>query len=520
MKSPTARAGGPLLSARSAARVTSRAQRVIGRRALPVWVISALLVAQLFDYEVLGLDRYVRVLIAITPDRMFILALFGVLLAGIVKGSLRPAAFGPVGWCMLLLGLVCTASWYSVGRDFSSHTFRWLTTLVNLIYLPFGVWLVARNAGYDTLKTRKVLLTITSVGVYLGITAFAEHYQIRQLVWPSYILDPRVGIQFGRVRGPFVSAVAMGEWLIVVFVSGCLLLRGATTAVSQLGLRLLTLIAVAGIYFTSQRSVWLSLVIVLLLVITSRGQFAQWPRLIVAVVALMFVLGIGSRFSIYETTLFSRRQNTVDYRLANYMTALKMGRDNPLFGVGYGNFDRHWRSYFDERSEELTRELTDGNHNTYLGLFAETGFIGLALYVGLWLATLRECLRARRVLRRAADFEANLALAALCLVCVAMFEAFFSDMRFDPTFNTLVFLFAGISASAARDAKAQLLAQPSQAVQAPRTSVSGTPATRAPAVPLPAHNHAFARRRPRSSPLSNTLGRPMAAIPRPPRTSG
>ena len=519
MRSATGRAYAPLAPAPSTPRVTARAQDISGRRALPVGVFSALLVAQLFDYEVLGLDRYFRLLIAITPDRIFMLALFAVLFTGIVTRRLRPIAFGRVEWCMLLLGLVCTASWYSVGRDFSSHTFRWLTTLVTLIYLPFGVWLVAKNASYDGLRTRKVLLTITSVGVYLGITAFAEQYQIRELVWPSYILDPRAGIQFGRVRGPFVSAVAMGEWLIVVFVSGCLLLKGGSTTVGQLGLRLLTLIAVAGIYFTSQRSVWLSFVIVMLLVVTSRRQFAKWPRLIVAAVALMFVLGIGSRFSIYETTLFSRRQNTVDYRLANYMTAFKMGRDNPVFGVGYGNFDRRWRTYFDARSEELTRELTDGNHNTYLGLFAETGVIGLALYVGLWLATLWECILARRVLRGGAEFEANFALVALCLVCVAMFEAFFSDMRFDPTFNTLVFLFAGIAASAARDAKAQVLAQPGETVQVPGRSVTRTPATRAPARPLPAPKHAFARRRARSSPSSTALSRPITAIPRPPRTS-
>ena len=88
------------------------------------------------------------------------------------------------------------------------------------------------------------------------------------------------------------------------------------------------------------------------------------------------------------------------------------------------------------------------NHNTYLGLFADTGFPAwLILFVTLYGCLLRECFRIRRSLDPGDHFERNLALSSIGLVTITLWEGMSGDLRFDPTLNALTFLFLGITAS-------------------------------------------------------------------------
>ena len=63
-----------------------------------------------------------------------------------------------------------------------------------------------------------------------------------------------------------------------------------------------------------------------------------------------FFAGAGSKFSYSQETLFSRRQNTIEYRISNNLTTYNMGMANPLTGVGYGNFMPMWSKYFERQS--------------------------------------------------------------------------------------------------------------------------------------------------------------------------
>ena len=105
----------------------------------------------------------------------------------------------------------------------------------------------------------------------------------------------------------------------------------------------LILLVVVGIYFTLTRGVWLSFAAVVILTIIMGGKFGTQSRLIVAVLLVAFFAGAGSKFSSGGETLFSRRQNTIDYRMSNNETTFNMGMANPLTGVGYGNFKKTWR---------------------------------------------------------------------------------------------------------------------------------------------------------------------------------
>lgn len=416
---------------------TSKAARLLP---LPAGLLVFFLFAQLFHYQALGFST-------ITPDKVLFCLLMLVLASAATSKRLRPASWSKIETCMLLFTILCGVSYCITNPDAHAEHLKWLTTLFNLIVYPFGVYWLAKRTRYDARKTRVLLWGIVCIGVYLALTASFEHFGRNSLIFPSYIADRHVGIQFGRARGPMVGSNPMGEWLILVYLAVCLVMPFARTLMKIL-LYALILLVTMGIYFTLTRGVWLSFAAVLLLTAMIGGsKFRTQSRLIIAVVLVAFFVGVGSKFSFSGETLFSRRQNTIDYRLENNVTTFRMGMDNFLTGVGYGSFFSNWQKYFDDTQKMEIKDLTDGNHNTYLGLFADLGFPGVALYVTVLVFLLRECIRIRKSLSSSDQFERHVALTSIGLFVVLFMEAMEGDMRFNPTLNTMTFLLAGITAS-------------------------------------------------------------------------
>jgi O-antigen ligase len=415
---------------------------------LPTRLIPLILLSQLFDYQLLDLSSF-KVLFSITPDRILFLTLFFIFGCALLQGNVEPRSSSRAEvYLMFLLGFVCTSSWFISGVDFGSAKYKYLATLFNFIYFPFGVYISVKSTRYNRAATLTLLWAIVGLGTYLVVNGIFEHYGVDSLVWPKYILDPTAGIQFGRLRGPFASSVPMGEWLIVVVMSAALL-----TPFAQRGRKLflysLILLAMAGIYWTDTREVWVGFAgVVAIAAAFGRGKMRAQAFTIVLLVLVVFVVGVGSKFSLGQQTLFSRRQNTVDYRLANFSTAYKMGMDNFIFGVGYGKFLSKWREYFGPEERKLVSDLKDGNHNTYLGLFAETGICGLLVYISLLFVLILKCISKWIHLSPERHFERNFVLCAFALIIVSMNEAMFSDLRnSSPALNVLLFLFLGIVAS-------------------------------------------------------------------------
>jgi O-antigen ligase len=414
---------------------------------LPAGLIASFLFLQLFDYHALHWFT------SITPDRICFIFLCIFFVAAAQKGRLRFSWTG-IEICMVLFALLCTISYCMTNPDRGSDQLKWLTSLFNLTVIPFGLYLFGRVSHYSSRKTLWLLRAIVAIGVYLALTASFEHFGRNALVWPSYIVDRNVGIQFGRARGPMVGSNPMGEWLVVVYLSICLIAPFARK-ISKILLWGLTLLVIMGIYFTLTRGPWICFGAMLLLTGAFGGKFGNQSRLTVLVILLAFFTGAGSKFSYNQETLFSRRQNTIEYRISNNLTTYNMGMANPLTGVGYGNFMPMWSKYFDGRAEELTKDLTDGNHNTYLGLFADMGFPGVLLYTALFIYLLSECFIIWRTFSPENHFEKNFALCSLGLVLISIIEAMSGDLRFNPNLNSLTFLFVGITVSMKRWQKMQ-----------------------------------------------------------------
>jgi O-antigen ligase len=79
-------------------------------------------------------------------------------------------------------------------------------------------------------------------------------------------------------------------------------------------------------------------------------------------------------------------------RLAHWQAAINMATAHPWLGVGFGNYETAYPAF-----RLLNWDLALGHaHNYYLNVFGETGIIGLAAYLTLWLSLVIFAWRTRR----------------------------------------------------------------------------------------------------------------------------
>ena len=199
------------------------------------------------------------------------------------------------------------------------------------------------------------------------------------------------------------------------------------------------------IYLTNQRSAWIGFGLCIVLLAVGKSPMRRAARLVVALSLLGFLFGVATHFSLWEGgTLFSKRQATVDYRVANNVTTWAMGIANPIFGVGFGNFWTAWPKYF--QPVPGVPDLKDGNHNTFLGLFSEVGLVGLLPFLMICYQMLRV---AFRVYSRTEGFEREFCRISLLVMLSYLFGANFSDYRSGPFHNTALYILFGAVAAMA-----------------------------------------------------------------------
>ncbi len=80
-------------------------------------------------------------------------------------------------------------------------------------------------------------------------------------------------------------------------------------------------------------------------------------------------------------------------RMIFWKTAVRMAIHHPVFGVGYGDFPNQFENYLmDEGATESGKRTA---HSSWLLILAENGFMGLGLFLGLFLLCLRRAYKIR-----------------------------------------------------------------------------------------------------------------------------
>lgn len=181
--------------------------------------------------------------------------------------------------------------------------------------------------------------------------------------------------------------------LVVVFPFAFFLMLYGTSFLAKSSLVGCMLTFTAGIVITLSRGGQLGLLAVLGAIgIRSRRK----APFVVTLVCLGILVGA------FAPSAFWRRMESIgefdrdlqaQSRLYTWWAALNIAGNNPLFGVGPGNFRNvYGRQFADNRPAGVNPEWLTA-HSVYFQLLAELGSLGLAIFIAMVLINLRTCNR-------------------------------------------------------------------------------------------------------------------------------
>lgn len=93
-------------------------------------------------------------------------------------------------------------------------------------------------------------------------------------------------------------------------------------------------------------------------------------------------------------------------RLAHWQSAINMAEDHPWLGVGFGNYE----AAYDHYALPNWPIALGHAHNYYLNILAETGIMGLVVYIALWLVIISATWR---ILRRSSYSQRGIILGLM-----------------------------------------------------------------------------------------------------------
>lgn len=195
------------------------------------------------------------------------------------------------------------------------------------------------------------------------------------------------------------------------------------------------------------------------------------PLLMVCLLALgVSVLGTQGENSSHiqerMRVLLSSKEPSAAARLSLWKSSLRIFKDHPLTGVGLDAFGQVFPRYQQIAHARLGGRLmvATNSHNEPLQVASTTGFLGLAMYLWLWICAFRLFFRSLRP-RAQTDEETRLLLASLAASCLALEIHSFFNFSISAT-SAYLWCWLGILASATGKEKVQRDFPPRQAVPA------------------------------------------------------
>lgn len=388
--------------------------------------IRDLILAGLLVLVPVLIDGHIR--IGAGPETKFRLLEYGVLLALLFTLPLRAArrealprrpGFMVIG---LFLAYLFGRAWLDPHRDYALDQF-----------LTFASWLIFAGLIADACPTPARfarMLWIMAVGqlgpVILAVgnifgTDIYLHWILRQpgWKWGSELIGADRGIIWSSLGNPNFYA-NYGAMLLIGLLTLLVLTRRRWIRVLwglYAGILLMTLV------YTFTRGIWASLVptfFILLAFGAAQSWLSQHSLTSVirrygkraAALGLAAVLLLGAAYAVESSQgplhkIGKRFQNAVLMRDTSlrsrplmWYAALRMWREQPLMGVGWGQYaPRYLETVYQSaqetepvRIQQITRSMntiwTDLAHNDYLQILAETGLLGYALFLLFFLTIL------------------------------------------------------------------------------------------------------------------------------------
>ncbi len=407
-----------------------------------VWLISSALWGRFFyAYRIPGFFD-------ITVERILFIAVLAIMAIGLFTGQIDLKQQNLIETYMLLFCIICLISMLRYGfvsprpDVFPNPWF----VFISGYFFPFLIFVFAKNYLVGENDQRFVLNILFLFGSYLAIIAFFEFYGLRQFVFPRFINNPDFPLHLERARGPFWNAGINGHVIVTGFVCGVHLLSQKRGFGRLLVLFLLTLFFPA-IFFTQTRSVYLSALIALALLLgLYQTPLPKW-KLVALPLALAFLLvstQSGRLFSTTRRTGGIMQMEKIEIRFELMKRSFLMIIDHPIGGAGLAQFlpasaaKYRGRGTVAEKAEEQTQ------HFHLLGMAVELGLLGLFSYLAIILLFFRRIRQMWQRIPQTALINNNFLLLSGIVWIVYLNANLYQEPAYFIYYNSVPFLFAGI----------------------------------------------------------------------------
>lgn len=410
------------------------------RGSLVVGCLGVILSICCFGYEFLHFEP------SLTIDRLLLVAVVSMYVMQRPIGRLDPKPFTAtdavtIGFVVYLICSMFTCDWQQTLKGHQTPLWRWIGGYLT----PLILYWCAKQAPWSERTARYVQASFVVFGVYLGFTAVCEIAQAWALVFPKYIANPKVGLHFGRARGPMVHGVSFGHYQGVCLLAAWLCWLRAK-GIWRVVLTCTVPIMLAGVFLSYTRSVWmgtgLGLVAVLAMTLHGRARTAVLGS--IALSAMLVGLTMMDKIGGFQREQSaSDTRESADMRVSFAYVSWQMFLDRPLFGFGFGRFPVDKLPYLQDRSVDLKLEKLRPyvHHNNFLSILTDTGLVGLALFLAMFGFWLRDAWRTYR--SDAPVWVKHQSALLVGGIGVYVMQCLFHELSYTPLDNTLLFFLAG-----------------------------------------------------------------------------
>ncbi|MFQ5877226.1 MAG: O-antigen ligase family protein [Acidobacteriota bacterium] len=312
---------------------------------------------------------------------------------------------------MKLLGAIILAGWLSSVMARRGEGLRRSAFLLALVL--FILWGgLSMTGALDTRTAASRLLTFAELGIatlmFASVVDTAERLRgiyLAIVAWTCLGAVTAIA-QYLLGQTPVAVGLVGNRNLLALYINiaivCCYLLYQSERSVLTRGLLLATLpVLFTGLALTFSRAGLVVLLVALLSVwyrvVREKGIMILTTSLAILCTLTLLLPEAFWRRAGSILPAVQRQEDTFGMRVRLWKVGLRMVEDKPLVGVGPGNFRPAFPRY--ARGEMLTKRLVA--HSSYIGVAAETGAVGLALFLALHGLALAQAGRATRAGRRA-----------------------------------------------------------------------------------------------------------------------
>lgn len=359
-------------------------------------------------------------------------------------------------WAMLALLVICALSASAAGwqaqtiEKQSAPYFRFIGALL----LPFIVFLIVYNTTRSEKQIRWTLIVLGVYGWFALYTSFVQYAALsgvggaRAFLWPAYINNPEFGIHFDRARGAFGGGSTQAVFLIMLFFANLYVLPTVRGLYRPL-LILQILLCPPAIFFTGIRSAYVGFILCGVVWCLWGSRRAGKTKL--AAWALMLLVGVSMFWgNLTQTNRLAggvAQRGPVYARLTLLAQTWEMFRRRPVFGVGFGHFPDEQQLV--PRDPHSLAGLSTGvlsEHNLFLNMAAETGFVGLVATIVVFWLVFRQSRQLYHKLPETAQGLLSRPFVVLFWVALVNFltDAMFRDTLWDVFANGMFWTLGGL----------------------------------------------------------------------------